>query len=289
VRQGVKPTIADVLAARTREPSPGRVFTDVFAAEGFSACAEYQVTITDSLVSSRRKPRYPARNMFKITDLSRELRRCYWYETPRLPEDPEIPGGELRRELTHRFGTAPVPDLLPTAAWVQVPDGLWQDPEAFASFIDYRLVMRLSAAENHAIIRGEGGLLNIPGIGRMTSAGPFTSTLLAACNEVEQMGGTADGLIINPHDYYVFLGEGHLMADLGQNGVFVVRTRLVDQGTAIVGDFGHGAQLFDAGRSMIRFAEPPPGTFAEPGVALTAEIRERVAVSLPANFFVVSL
>jgi hypothetical protein len=71
--------------------------------------------------------------------------------------------------------------------------------------------------------------------------------------------------------------------------VFVVRTRLVDQGTAIVGDFGHGAQLFDAGRSTVRFAEPPPGTFAEPGVALTAEIRERVAVSLPANFFVVSL
>ena len=110
----MKPTIADVLAARTREPSPGRVFTDAFAAEGFSACAEYQVTITDSLVSSRRKPRYPARNMFKITDLSRELRRCYWYETPRLPEDPEIPGGDLRRELTHRFGMAPVPDLLPS-------------------------------------------------------------------------------------------------------------------------------------------------------------------------------
>ena len=58
--------------------------------------------------------------------------------------------------------------------------------------------MRLSAAENHAIIRGEGGLLNIPGIGRMTSKGPFASPLIAACNEVEQTGGTADGLIINP-------------------------------------------------------------------------------------------
>jgi hypothetical protein len=285
----VKPTMADVVAARTREPSPGQVFTDAFAAAGFSSCAEYDVTITDSLVSSRRKPRYPARNMFKITDLSREPRRCYWYETPRRPEDPEIPGGDLRRELTHRFGMAPVPDLLATTAWVQVPADLWQDPAAFASFIDYRLVMRLSAAENQAIIRGEGGLLNIPGIGRMTSAGPFTSTLLTACNEVEQVGGTVDGLIINPHDYYLFLGEGHLMADLERNGVFVVRTRLVDQGTAIVGDFGHGAQLFDAGRSTIRFGEPPPGTFAEPGVALTAEIHERVAVSLHANFFVVSL
>ena len=103
------------------------------------------------------------------------------------------------------------------------------------------------------------------------------------------MGCTADGLIINPADYYTLLGRGRLMEDLDENGVFIVRTRLVDPGTAIVGDFGHGAQLFDAGRSVIKFAEPPPGTFAEPGLALKAEIYERVVVNLPATFFVVSL
>ena len=96
-------------------------------------------------------------------------------------------------------------------------------------------------------------------------------------------------MIINPADYYTFMSNGHLMADLEENGVFVVRTRLVDPGTAIVGDFGHGAQLFDSGRSVIAFAEPPPGTFAEPGVALKAEIYERAVVNLPTNFFLVSL
>jgi len=85
------------------------------------------------------------------------------------------------------------------------------------------------------------------------------------------------------------MGYGNLMADVEQNGVFIVRTRLVDPGTAIVGDFGHGALLFDAGRSLIRFAEPPPRTFAEPGNALMAEIYERVVINLPTNFFVVSL
>ncbi len=79
------------------------------------------------------------------------------------------------------------------------------------------------------------------------------------------------------------------MHDLDQNGVLVVRTRLVDQGTAIIGDFMHGALLFDAGRSVIKFAEPPPGTFSEPGSALMAQIRERVVVNLPATFFVISL
>ena len=103
------------------------------------------------------------------------------------------------------------------------------------------------------------------------------------------MGGTADGLILNPADHYRLLGTGNLIGILEGNGVFVVRTRLVEPGTALVGDFGHGAQLFDAGRSTIRFAEPPPGTFATPGIALMAEIYERVVVNLPTNFFVVSL
>jgi hypothetical protein len=103
------------------------------------------------------------------------------------------------------------------------------------------------------------------------------------------MGGTADGLILNPVDYYRFLGDGRLMDVLEANGVFIVRTRLVEPGTALVGDFGHGAQLFDAGRSTIRFAEPPPGTFAEPGIALMARIHERVVVNLPTNFFLVTL
>jgi hypothetical protein len=71
------------------------------------------------------------------------------------------------------------------------------------------------------------------------------------------------------------------MDDVERNGVFIVRTRLVDPGTAIVGDFGHGALLFAAGRSVIRFAEPPPGTFAQPGTALM--------VNLPTNVFVVTL
>jgi hypothetical protein len=281
--------MAHVVAERKKQLSPGRIFVEAVAANGLEASVEYDVTITDSLTSSRRKPRYPARNMLKVVDLSREPRQCYWHESPPRPGDPRVDGAEMRREAASRFHKSPIPELLPTTAWVQVPPDLWADADAFQSFLDYRLIVRLGTAENHTIIRGEGGLLNIPGIARLTEAGPFGSTILAACNEVEQMGGTADGLIINPADYYTFMAHGRLMDDIEQNGVFIVRTRLVDPGTAIVGDFGHGGQLFDAGRSVIRFAEPPPGTFAEPGIALMAEIYERVVVNLPTNFFVVSL
>jgi hypothetical protein len=285
----MKQTIAEVVAARRNEMSPGRMFVEACAVKGAEACVEYDVTITDSLTSSRRKPRHPARNMFKVVDLSKDPRAYYWHESPPIPGDPRVNGAEIRREAANRFHRSPIPELLPTTAWVQVPPDLWEDAETFESFINYRLIVRLATAENVTILRGEGGLLSMPDIARMTSKGPFGSTILAACNEVEQMGCTADGLIINPADYYRFMGEGRLMDDVERNGVFIVRTRLVDPGTAIVGDFGHGAMLFDAGKSVIRFAEPPPGTFTEPGIALMAQIYERVVVNLPTTFFVVSL
>ncbi len=281
--------MAEVVAARKKEMSPGRIFIEACATMRLDASVQYNVTITDSLTSSRRKPRHPARNMLKVVDLSRDPRQYYWHENPPEASDPKVNEADMRREAASRFRKSPIPELYPTTAWVQVPQALWEDPETFESFINYRLIIRLGTAENQTIIRGEGGLLNIPGIARMTSKGPFSSTILAACNEVEQMGGTADGLIINPVDYYTFMGQSRLMQDVEQNGVFVVRTRLVDPGTAIVGDFGHGALLFDAGRSLIRFAEPPPGTFAESGIALMAQIYERVVVNLPTNFFIVSL
>jgi hypothetical protein len=285
----IKSTIADVVAARKTQSLPGRVFAQACAEHGLDAAVEYDVTITESATSSRRKPRHPARNMLKVIDLSRDPRQFYWHESPGQPGGAAVTDQDLRREAANRFHKSPVPQLLPTTAWVQVPPDLWQDTETFESFINYRLIVRLGTAENDTIIRGEGGLLNTPGIGRISSGGSVGSPLLAACNEAEQMGGTADGMIINPVDYYRYLAQGTLMQDMEANGVFIVRTRLVEPGTAIVGDFGHGAILFDSGRSVIRFAEPPPGTFSGPGHALMAQLHERVVVNLPTNFFIVSL
>jgi hypothetical protein len=286
----MRSTVARPAEAGERK-SPGRILAEAVAADGLEASVELEESITGALKSFRRKPRYPARNLFKVVDLFQQerRRRYYWHESAPPADGPPVDGAETLREAASRFHCSPIPELLATTAWVQVPRDLWMDADAFQSFVDSRLVARLGTAENATIIRGEGGLLNIPGIARLTSPGPFASTLLRACDEVEQMGATADGMIINPTDYYTFMSKGSLMADLDQNGVLIVRTRLVDPGTAIVGDFGHGAQLFDAGRSVMRFAEPPPGTFAEPGIALMARIHERVVVNLPTNFFVVSL
>ena len=285
----IKRTLAEVVAERKTQMSPGRRFVEAYEKDGLNAAVDFDVTITDSVSSHRRKPRYPTRNMFKIVNLSTEDRRFYYHESTARPDEAEVPHGRERRELANHFHMSPVPELLTTKAWVQLPEGLWEDPVAFEAFINSRLVLRLSTAENYTILCGETGLLGMPGIARMTSKAPFSSTILAACDEVEQMGCTADGLVLNPVDYYRYLENSRLIDTLEGNGVFIVRTRLVEPGTALVGDFGHGAELFDAGRSTMRFAEPPPGTFTEPGIAVTAEIYERVVVNLPFTFFLVTL
>ncbi|HEY0167455.1 MAG TPA: family 3 encapsulin nanocompartment shell protein [Jatrophihabitans sp.] len=277
------------MADRRSQMSPGRHFFEAYRKDGLDAVVDFDVTVTDALPSLRRKPRFPVRNMLKIVNLSEDPRQLYWHETTRQPGDPEVTFGQERRELANHFHLSPIPELLTTTAWVQVPDGLWQDAHAFESFINYRLIIRLCTAENYTILCGETGLLSMPQIPRITSKAPFTSTIMAACDEIEQMGCTADGLVLNPVDYYRYLESSRLMDTLERNGVFIVRTRLVEPGTALVGDFGHGAELFDAGRSTIRFAEPPPGTFNRPGIAVKAEIYERVVVNLPFTFYLVTL
>ncbi|MDQ1743416.1 MAG: hypothetical protein QOE23_1755 [Pseudonocardiales bacterium] len=286
-------TVTEASSTVITEPSQasaGRQFVEAYRRDGRDARIELDYTITASLGSTRRKPRRPTRYLLKnVVYLNQQPRHAYWHETAAQPDDPAVLHGEERRELANHFHSSPIPDLHTTTAWVQLPDGLAEDPVAFESFLNARLIMRLGTAENHTLLSMEGGLLTLPQIGRLTASAPFDSGLLAACDATEQMGCTADGVVMNPVDYYRYLETGRLMQTLEENGVFIVRTRLVQPGTALVGDFGHGAQLFDAGRSTIEFAEPPPGTFVEPGVAIKAEIWERVVVNLPFTFHLVTL
>jgi hypothetical protein len=90
---GIKATMAEVVAQRKQDTSPGRMFVEACIADGLAACVEYDVTITDSLTSSRRKPRYPCRNMLKVIDLSRDPRKYFWQESPPQPGDAKVDGG----------------------------------------------------------------------------------------------------------------------------------------------------------------------------------------------------
>lgn len=284
---------ANATAERT-ELSPGQLFAAACATRGVQAAVDFETTITEHFPGFKRRPRLALRALFKVAKAGQEQAR-YWFEThPQSPLAAPVDDVQLRPEAAFEFHFGDTP-LRPTTAWVQIPPPLLDDREALAAFIDYRLLVRLCTAENQALARGRGGdrvrgLLETAGITRLPARGDPVSSLLAACDRVEQVGGSADGILINPADYWRHLaGRGSLLADLASTGVRIVRARMVEAGTLLVGDFTAGATIFDSGRSVIRFARPPPGIFPREGLAVCGEIYEALAVHLPTHFFVASL
>ena len=106
--------------------------------------------------------------------------------------------------------------MYPVRAWVRIPDGLADDPDAFAEYIDYRLLVRLATAENQAPDPrrardpAPSGLTRLPVPGRLPGRGAGRP------NEIEQNGATAHAMIVNPYDWwYRVLGGGRILAEPG--------------------------------------------------------------------------
>lgn len=272
-------------AAATATASPGAAFAAAFAVHAERTEVSYDYLITDAHKPDRPKPRLTVRGVLKrrfveTDDIS------YWCESAPSPEQAAaVPDSGLRREAAFQPGVARA-QVHPIQAWVQIPDELTGDLDGIAEYIDHRLLVRLATAENEALTIGPHGLLRHPGIARMPYRGDFASGMLAACDAIEQVGSSAHAVIINPVDYYLGLaGSGSLLADLAANGTLISRTRMIPPGQALAGDFAEAVRLLVARRSVIRVAEAPPGTFAEPGLAVCGEVYEGLAVHLPTNIF----
>jgi hypothetical protein len=282
--QSPSTTQADQPAVRT----PGQVFAAAAAEAGTSARVEFPITITEQFPGFARRPRIAMRSLFKVVK-TEAAGAQFWFES-RPSNDKRAAGNDTRMvEAGFEFHTGKV-ELRPTTAWVQVPESLLADPVALASFIDFRLLVRLGTAENHTLSRGRGGLLEIAGARRLPPGPDPVSSLLAACDHVEQMGGSADGIVMSTTDYYRYLvPRQDVVSALAVLGIRIARTRMIESGTIIVGDFFAGATIYDSGRSTIAFGVPPEGTFARPGLAVQGEIRTALALHLPTHFFVASL
>jgi hypothetical protein len=282
--QPSSPSLIDQLT----EPSPGQAFAAAFAATGTSTRVEYATTITEQFPGFKRRPRIAMRALFKVVKTD-ELDAKYWYETRPVEAAKTVRDEKLRVEAGFEFRFDKVP-LKPTIAWVQVPEPLLDDPVALANFIDFRLLVRLGTAENQTLALGPRGLLEMPGIRRLPAGVDPVSSLLAACDHVEQMGGSADGIVMSTTDYFRYLVPRQDIAlAIAGLGIKIARTRMVNPGTIIVGDFFAGATIYDTGRSSIGFGRPPDGTFARDGIALQGEIRTALAIHLPTHFFIASL
>jgi hypothetical protein len=269
----------------TATVSPGAAFAAAFAAHGDRTEVVYDYTITDAHKPDRPKPRLTVRGLLKRRLVETEVTSFWCERGPDQAQAAAVADSGLRREAAFQPGVAQA-RVHPVRAWIQIPGELTGDLNGLAEFIDHRLLVRLATAENQALTIGPHGLLRHPGIARLPYQGDFAAGLLAACDEIEQVGSTAHAVIVNPADYYRGLvGRGSVLADLAANGTLISRTRMIPPGEALAGDFAEAVRLLDARRSAIRVAEPPPGTFAEPGLAVCGEVYEGLAVHLPTNMF----
>jgi hypothetical protein len=271
--------------AAIRAQSPGAAFAEAFVRHGEHTEVAYDFTITDAHKPDRPMPRLTVRGLLKRRRVASDV-ISIWSEHGPSPElAAAVTESGLRREAAFQPRVEQA-QVHPVQAWLRIPEELPSVPGGLAEFIDHRLLVRLATAENQALTIGPHGLLRHPEIARMPYQGEFADGILAAFDAIEQVGSTAHAVIVNPADYYLRLaGRGSLLADLAANGTLISRTRMVPPGQALAGDFAEAVRLLDAERSVIRVAEPPPGTFAGPGLAVCAEVYEGLAVHLPTHLF----
>jgi len=268
--------------------SPGEEFALARARMGDKARLRLRASISDLFPPAQRRPRYTVRHLLRKAVIGGDSDEVIVFRELAANADSAAAAPEFDFEVD--VASAPIRVI---KAAVRVPHEILADPAALAAFVDFRLLVRLGTAENDALLNGDGGdnilgLLRTPGVRAATeSVGSVAQTLTAAAALCEWHGGSADGIVMHPGDWWPLATEGAFLDRLGAAGVRVSRTRMVPQGTAVVGDFSSAATLLDKRTSTIRLAgqdELPDG-----GPGLVAEIEEGLAVHLPGHFVIATL
>lgn len=283
-----------------RERGPGEELAIAVArAAGGDAAVRIRAPLTTLFPLASTRPRPTVREQTKggtVTDRTlryvRELR-----DTGH--------GGEDGRAGT-RYGATPEAVFRPALAKaelteisvsVPVPAELCADPALLARFVDHRVIVRLCTVENEVLLRGSDdgaitGLLRLDGLRslrapRTDAAGAVLEALTAGCAEVEEMGGSCDGMVMHPSLYWRLVGGGALPA-LDAAGLRLTRTRMIEPDRVLLGDFRAGITLLDGEESTLALRRPAGGDSAGEEAAITASMRLGLAVHLPQHFLLLS-
>lgn len=190
------------------------------------------------------------------------------------------------------------------AAWVPVTMEILADAPTLAGYINGRLAYMVNYREQDEIIRGNGiapdltGILNTTGVQTQTATNnDVPATIADSIAKVEIADGDANGIVMNPGDFWAsvserrsttFDGEAHPAsgAPIGTPtptlwGLPVVRTRAMTTLTALVGDFANSCMIFDRQGMTIRQSDSHDTYFIYNKVAILAEKRLALAVFRP--------
>lgn len=215
-------------------------------------------------------------------------------------------GLKPQSELTFESAQAPVRTI---AHYELAHRNVLQDEPQLQSTINNELLYGLRLTEDNQILNGTGtgedllGILNTPGIqtfGHTADGAPSTDgkqdTIRRAATKAILAYFDPTGVVTHPYDWEDIElhkgSDGHYTvamnvtvgADARLWRMTVVDSPAIAEGTALVGAFGLGAQLYDRMQANIRIAEQHSDLFVRNAVAILAEERLALAVKRPESF-----
>jgi hypothetical protein len=270
--------------------SPGEEFARVVVS---SADRDVDVDLAVSLPATfplaKHRPRYTVRHLLKTATVVGEPVR---YITEPRPTGARDTAG-VAYDATPEAGFGPrfaEANLTEVTATVNVPAGLASDSALLAAFVDHRVVVRLCTVENEVLLQGDrgkaiAGLLNLDGLRRQSVSGRLDDIVTRAAGQVEEMGGSCDGIVTHPDRYWDLVNSG-LLGRLGEVGVRVSRTRMIAPNQALLGDFRAAVTLLEPGVSRLSLRR---GAAPDGGDVIEASLRIGLAVHLPQHFMLLDL
>jgi HK97 family phage major capsid protein len=205
--------------------------------------------------------------------------------------------------LTFEAATDPVRKI---AHWLPVTEEMLEDVDQIQSYIDARLRLGVQLKEDDELLNGDGVAPNLDGIlHRATgpTVGPPVAPATVADAIFQQIMALAatsylmpDGVVMNPADWskiaisktttgeYLAGGPFSSIPTPTIWGLRIAVTPAIAAGTALVGAFQTGAQIFRKGGIRVEASNSHVDFFIKNLVAIRAEERLALAVYRPAAF-----
>jgi HK97 family phage major capsid protein len=201
------------------------------------------------------------------------------------------------------------------AAYQKMPKQSLSDVAALQSIIDNRLRYSVQRRLEDQVLAGNGtspnlrGILATSGIGAVAyTVIPLGELILSGMTQIMLAEADPTGIVLNPSDWQKILttkasGSGEYLnevepvmgpglgAEVGGSpsvptlwGIPVVHSTVITAGTALVGDFTIGAQVFIREGVNVLMSDSDGSDFTSNRVTILADMRAALAVWRPAAF-----
>ena len=205
-------------------------------------------------------------------------------------------GAKPQSGFTFAGAQAPVRTL---AHWEAAHRNVLADEPQLRSIIDNELMYGLRLAEDDQILNGDGTGENLEGVLQTSGIQAYAKgdSGVASDNYADAIRRAATlsflayyeptGVVKDDNGQYLVAVSVALGGEPRLWRIPVVETPAIAEGTALVGAFGTGAQLYDREQASIRISEQHADFFVRNAIVILAEQRLALAVKRPEAFVAV--